>query len=26
MAFASAPHLKPAPMWLHNTVPPMSKC
>nr|WGD70186.1 hypothetical protein P5630_21205 [Bacillus subtilis] len=26
MAFASAPHLKPAPMWPHNTVPPMSKC
>lgn len=26
VAFASAPHLKPAPMWLHNTVPPMSKC
>ncbi|WP_330942366.1 manganese catalase family protein [Bacillus velezensis] len=26
IAFASAPHLKPAPMWLHNTLPPMSKC
>ncbi|MCY8927531.1 manganese catalase family protein [Bacillus subtilis] len=26
IAFATAPHLKPAPMWLHNTVPPMSKC
>ncbi|AMQ70741.1 MULTISPECIES: manganese catalase [Bacillus] len=26
VAFASAPHLKPAPMWLHNTLPPMSKC
>lgn len=26
VAFASAPHLKPAPMWLHNTLLPMSKC
>lgn len=26
IAFGPEPHLKPAPMWLHNTVPPMSKC
>lgn len=25
IAFASAPHLKPAPMWLQNIIPPMSK-
>ncbi|MFT4401327.1 manganese catalase family protein [Bacillus sp. SW14] len=26
IAFGPAPHLKPAPMWVHDTIPPMSKC
>ncbi|MGR6855421.1 manganese catalase family protein [Bacillus halotolerans] len=26
IAFGPEPHLKPAPKWLHDTMPPMSKC
>ncbi|KAA6453932.1 manganese catalase family protein [Bacillus sp. HU-1818] len=26
IAFGPVPHLKPAPMWVHDTIPPMSKC